>query len=497
MRIFRYLLGVGTLLVVFATGLYLYNLLENPEQDRFTLLLRFPSAEGLRAGSAVRYRGVSVGEVRRIELTSDGGAVEVQCLFDPSAEATLRVSSRFWIVRPVFAGVAEGASGLDTLIKDSYITYDTPVADPSPQIAAGARFPGLSTPPRRSNGLVSPMTTQPGDLEIEILFAETQGLEAGAPIRYRGIDVGEVREVAFAPNFGGVRVTAWVARAFRGVVRADSEFWITRPIVEAGWISGVDVHDLEALLKGTHVALYSPENSSAPPAADRARFVGALQRPDFSWGRLRFTESAPPAAGADATITPAIVRVHYSCVEKDWFSPDDVHEVESPGVLYRATNGAAMVLVSRAGVDGEWIASDPTGKPDIRREELRVELADGSVQSAGRVWTADGDADLALLRIGADIDTPALSSVDYPSDSSAISAAIEVLTNNGSVVGAPHKRIQTSLSESGGIAGNPAELARGIVFCDGKAIGIASVPRGGTAAVLVLFSLVPESIRSP
>src|SRR5688500_16401656 len=65
------------------------------------ITIRFTDGSGLKPGqSVIKYRGVTVGEVQTISLSTNLGTVEVGARLDRSAAALAREGSVFWIVRP-------------------------------------------------------------------------------------------------------------------------------------------------------------------------------------------------------------------------------------------------------------------------------------------------------------------------------------------------------------------------------------------------------------
>ena len=125
----RYVVGLLTLALAFAGAWFLWGLIGGTE-DRPGLQVRveFRDARGLRAGADVRYRGVTVGAVRSVAVTEDGSKAFIDLLIDPAAALQACVNSSFWIVSPRFSGLASGATGLDTLVRDAYVAFITPAA---------------------------------------------------------------------------------------------------------------------------------------------------------------------------------------------------------------------------------------------------------------------------------------------------------------------------------------------------------------------------------
>ncbi|MCA8962337.1 MAG: MCE family protein [Planctomycetes bacterium] len=496
MRWFRHLLGLATLVATCVAGHYLWSLARSEDSPAgYDVTLLFENTDGLRVGAGIRYRGVRVGEVRRIRLGTGGRTVEVRCLLDPDAQATVRTSSRFWIVRPRFRGLVEGASGLDTLIKDSYLTYDTPAGD-FPSLPTGSRLPGLEKPPETSplNSLPEPRA---GDLSLSVVFAENRGLKAGGAVAYRGQRVGDVRRVRLSEDGTGVRVDAVVAREFRSTVRSGSRFWIARPSVRASWSGGLEVHDIENLISGPSLTYAPPEDEQSSPASDASVFVGLDERPAFEWEAPRPTSSPDPTPtpSAEDPRLAALTRVHYRFIEVDYWSPNDENHFESAGVAFITHDGVPAVLIARTSVDGNWLVTEPLSTPEVRDESWSVTLSDGSVHGAGRVWLADADGDLALLRLDGRartaIEAMSGAHLAYPELDDLKSAAIEAigLEPNGSTV----VRRAGTLADNGEIRGPAAELVRPLILHDGRFIGVGS--KRSDVTRISLFSQLPESLR--
>ena len=490
----RHLLGLVTLIALVAGGFYLWSLLRDEDvatAHRVTLI--FDDARGLREGAGVRYRGVRVGEIRTIGLGVDHAEVQVQCTFSESAINTLRESSRFWIVRPQFRGLVEGASGLDTLIKDPYIVYETPIAE-GPLLESGSRVRGLDVPPSRPIVGIE-QGARPGDLQCTVIFDENPGLETGAKVLYRGQTVGNVTSVSLAPNGSAVDVRATVAKDYRATVREGARFWIARPSMQMEWMSGLQVHDIERLLRGTALSYAPPEDTTSPPATDNAFFIGLAERPEVEWSEAsNGSESSPLPALIDSEgIGRAIVRVHYRFVERDFWSPNDEHRFESLGVTLSTAEGVPIAVVPRSAVDGHRLVSDGIGEPDIAEESWHVRVPDGSVHSAARVWMTDGSSDLALLRLDPRASSairPVADVVAYP-ESGSIPAAIEVigLGNDGELV-----RLPGTFDPSGEIRGPAVKIRHGLLVTEGRLIGVTSRRANSTHATL--FTQIPPSFRN-
>lgn len=89
------------------------------EPRGYRILIHFPQGHGLEVGDAVRYRGIDVGEVRRIALDKDLERVTATVELTKEAQRLAREGSRFWIERPRINLVR--TSGLETVMGPKYI----------------------------------------------------------------------------------------------------------------------------------------------------------------------------------------------------------------------------------------------------------------------------------------------------------------------------------------------------------------------------------------
>src|SRR5690606_25877991 len=176
----RYLVGLATLVGAALAGWWLIDLLRaDGHEGLYTLRLEFRDVRGLRAGADVKHRGVPVGSVRRIELREDGERAVVDAVLEPAAARLVRYGSKFWIVTPRFLGLAQGATGLDTLIRDAYVSFLTPPdAGPGHRDRRTARrAPRRRRQPRAARAAHPARVPAHGDRPLDVLGRAT------APVR--------------------------------------------------------------------------------------------------------------------------------------------------------------------------------------------------------------------------------------------------------------------------------------------------------------------------
>ncbi len=87
--------------------------------------------------------------------------------------------------------------------------------------------------------------------EIDIQFLQAEGLEANKTrIKYKDVDIGTVTAIALSKDRRSVWVTAQMSRGAKKMLVEDSRFWVVRPRIAAGNVSG-----LATLLSGVYIAI--------------------------------------------------------------------------------------------------------------------------------------------------------------------------------------------------------------------------------------------------
>jgi paraquat-inducible protein B len=223
----------------------------------------FARAEGLSPGAAVRYRGASVGRVRDIRLTDDLAHVKVVLRMEGAISNHIGAGTLFWIERP---GLASGQ--IKNLIAGASVGVQP--ADGQQQES----FNGLEEPP------VLP-AYQPGRSFV-LTSEDAGGLSPGAPVLFRGVEVGRVLGTRLAAAKGDVaqgdtakrqvEVSVLVEAKYADLVRQGSAFW------QAGRLSvsmtgglDVDLPSLQSLISGA-VAFDTPEAFAGAPAGPETVF---------------------------------------------------------------------------------------------------------------------------------------------------------------------------------------------------------------------------------
>ncbi len=241
------------------------------------VVVSFQEGHGIRAGNALKYRGIVVGEVKSVRLSRHFDGVDVNLALAPEAADLARAGSRFWIVRPLLS--LRRVQGLDTIIGARYLTV----------------LPGPRDAPRRTKftGLEAPPVIQDqGRIGLELLLEADgkKGMDRGSPVLYRGIVVGRILSVSLSSDGASVVARAAMEPKYQPLIRENSRFWISGSMEIEGdffWGLASGALDLGALqaITGGGVEMATPDRPG-PPVAQGHRFRIANQ-PEEGWREWR------------------------------------------------------------------------------------------------------------------------------------------------------------------------------------------------------------------
>ena len=251
-----------------------------------TVTITFDSGYGIEAGKTkIKYKEVEIGIVDQVSLTDDFRAIVVTADMNPAAEPYLNDETRFWIVRPQVG--AGGVSGLDTLVSGAFIGIDPGQGEPR------RTFQGLGEPPLiRSD--------EPGT-RYQLRADRLGSISRGAPIYFRGVEVGQVLGHEFADDGRSITAHAFIRAPFDGFVHDNSTFWNASGIEATVGADGVDIQteSVETLLLGG-VAFDTP--TSAVAAVAEADTVFTLHDSLNDVSEARFTEKTPYVVYFDESV---------------------------------------------------------------------------------------------------------------------------------------------------------------------------------------------------
>ncbi|MET1080750.1 MAG: MlaD family protein [Pseudomonas sp.] len=244
------------------------------------LVLLSENLGSLEVGSPILFHQLKVGSVQSFQLSRDRQQVALGVHIQPEYAQLVNSSTRFWNASGItltggLSGIEVKSESLQSLLSGG-ISFETP----DPQAAVTDR-----RVQRFSLYASRELALQKG-VQVQLQVASGDGLRAGTPIRFKGLDVGKVETVALSEDLQSVQLTARITEAEGRIARVGSQFWVVKP--ELGLARTAN---LETLVSG----LYLEVQPAAKGAPVQTRF-SVLSAPPTASNReqgLKLVLSAP------------------------------------------------------------------------------------------------------------------------------------------------------------------------------------------------------------
>ena len=228
-----WLVPLGALLIALAMAWQAYS-------ERGPLIeITFRNGSGIAAGETeLRFRDIAVGRVEQVGFTEGLGRVLVSVRLDEEVAPYIDESAEFWVVRPQVT--AQGVQGLNTVLSGVYIegSWD---AEPGEFVT---RFEGLAEVP----------VARPDQAGTRIVLRsdDGRGLTEGAPILYRGLEVGHVGAPRIATDGITVLADAFIEAPHDRILTDLSRFWSASGFSFSVGAQGaqLDFASLSSLIRG-------------------------------------------------------------------------------------------------------------------------------------------------------------------------------------------------------------------------------------------------------
>ncbi|WP_094751867.1 PqiB family protein [Psychromonas sp. CD1] len=220
-------------------------LLTNITNANESISIHFTNAEGIIVDKTrIRYKGVIVGTVKKIELDSRSG-INITATIESHATSMLRENTQFWLVSPQASLTA--ISGLDTLFSGSYINLHPGNGD------TRNNFEAVSEPP---------VYIPKGALLVNLKSKQADSIGIATPLFYKKIKVGEVIKIQLAKDTRNVDISAFIDKKYSYLLHANSKFWNISGLNANISSNGFDlkIASISALIAGG-ITFSSPDNS--------------------------------------------------------------------------------------------------------------------------------------------------------------------------------------------------------------------------------------------
>ncbi|WP_305829490.1 MlaD family protein [Photobacterium leiognathi] len=217
--------------------------LEEQQPGVATFKLYAEQSFGIKRGTKLRYKGLTVGRITNVELSGD--RVNFDVLVQPEYTNLIRSSSRFFV-----------DGGIDASITSRGVDVSIPPADQLISSAISFTSVGSSKINKSYTLFKNRSLADLADEKLKgystiNLFAEKlPPVSEGSPVLYRNLQVGEV--IDFALQDDGVNIKLNIEKKYRHLITSRTVFWNRSGIeVEAG-LNGVKLvtDPLSTLIKG-------------------------------------------------------------------------------------------------------------------------------------------------------------------------------------------------------------------------------------------------------
>lgn len=231
------------------------------------LVMRSENLGSLEVGSPILYHQIKVGTVQSYQLARNNKEVLLGVHITPEYAHLVNRTSYFWNASGItlkggLSGIEVKSESLQTLI------------------AGGIAFETADLNGPRSNKRIQ-MFNLHSDRDdavkagtmISIRVDRADGLKPGAPIRYKGMDVGTIESLELTKDLQAVQLNARITQGDARVARAGSKFWVVKP--ELGL---TQVDNLDTLVRGQYVEVL-PGNTQE---AKRTQFIALTDPPNLA-----------------------------------------------------------------------------------------------------------------------------------------------------------------------------------------------------------------------
>lgn len=243
----------------------LYDSFKQASQFGRLIHLTMKDNSNVSEGMAIKYQGVQVGEVISVapDFVKEGINVEAR-IFPKYISSVVRAGSYFWVVSPSID--LNGAKNLDSIIN-----------------------PYIQVKPSRSSKSATDFALHPvAPISAGKIFylqsLQKNSIKPGAPILYRGFEVGQVRNVELSRLSDRVINTIQIAPEFEHLVRSNTIFWNTSGVNVSIGITGADVKagTVDSLLRGG-ISFATPDEGGLKAKASAKKTFFLYDEPQAEW----------------------------------------------------------------------------------------------------------------------------------------------------------------------------------------------------------------------
>ncbi|MGV2988984.1 MlaD family protein [Vibrio sp. E150_011] len=226
-----------------------------------TVTLNARDLGGISVGSKIVYKKIPIGEVYSFKLDDNAESVLIKASIEQQFSHIITNKSRFWNVSGIGANV--GFQGVDIRLESLSAILSGAIAVDSPD---GGEPVVKGTPFK----LYKDLKTAGRGIPISITLPDNSNLKAnGSPIVYRGLEIGQINNLALNAERDSIVASASIEPAFSDMLNQGTLF-----LLEEAKVSLSGVENLSNLITGNFLTL-------VPGTGDKARQFDAIKQEEF------------------------------------------------------------------------------------------------------------------------------------------------------------------------------------------------------------------------
>ena len=244
-----------------------YNAAKHAGDIKITLT--YSVEHGLSAGSEIRYNGVKIGAIERMDLAEDMKTIHAIAYIHKKLNHLLREDTYVWSVNAKFG--AGGIANLDTLIKGPHLNLI-----PGTGKASTSFMVHDNRPPN--------MTINTG-LNLVLETDRLGSLGYDKPVYYRQVQVGHTTGYELSATGQNVLIYLNIHEPFVNLVRENTKFWNTSGLrIKGGLMTEMKVsyESLASLISGG-ISFSTPDEKNMGNRVSNGQHFPLHSDPDDKW----------------------------------------------------------------------------------------------------------------------------------------------------------------------------------------------------------------------
>ncbi|MGF1758713.1 MlaD family protein [Photobacterium sagamiensis] len=223
---------------------------DTPLGDGLTVQLRAPDLGSVSIGSQVFYKKIPVGEVYNYTLSHNKKRVLIDVLIQPQYTELVTNKSRFWNVSGMSANI--GFNGVDVQFESLSAMIGGAIAFDSPD-------EGLPIEPNHLFRLYPDLNTAGRGIAITIELPDDNNISTGgAPIIYRGLQIGQISDLRLDDERNKVIAHAAIEPSMSDLLTTGSSM-----LLEEAEVSLNGVKNISNLIRGNFLTLIPAEGEKS------------------------------------------------------------------------------------------------------------------------------------------------------------------------------------------------------------------------------------------